>query len=130
MVFKRVHHLRPQLYFVAVSPIRRHRRDPRRQKLSINPAAVGQLHRVHAQAATEAHGAAPVPRPTALGEVRTTRNHGNQSTRLRLPSEGVVASLTMKNDTPLFPVVSEGWDFGMSPPKPRWPLSPLTCELW
>ena len=86
--------------------------------MSINPAAVGQLHRAHAQAATEGHRAAPVPRPTPLGEVRATRNHGNQSTRLRPPYEGVVASLTMKNDSPLFPVVSERWGFGMSPPKP------------
>ena len=59
-----------------------------------------------------------------------TRNYGNQATRLRLPSEGVVASLTMKNDNPLFPVVSERWGFGMSPPKPRWSLSPLSCKLW
>lgn len=50
--------------------------------------------------------------------MRSTRNRGDQLTRLRPSSEGVIASLTMKNDTARFPVVAERWGFGMSPPKP------------
>ena len=41
VVVKSVHHLRAQLYFVAGSPIRRHRRDPQRRKSSIDLRPLG-----------------------------------------------------------------------------------------